>query len=110
MKILFYEENVVYRPSSLYIDMLTQIHDNAHFDIVKCKKRTRQLVYWPKMNEIYKNMQSMRSLPKINNTKEPMISHELPKPPFEKISIEIAEYGNKSYLIVKKFLSKCRHS
>lgn len=41
-----------------------------------------------------------------SNRKEPMIPHEIPTTAFEKIGCDFADYGGKSYLIVKDFFSK----
>lgn len=89
--------------------MLNEIHGNAHLGIVKSKRRARRLLYWPKMNEMLENFIKKYKLGEIYQrsiSKEPMISHDLPNLPFEMISIDIAEYGEMNYLVVKDFLSK----
>lgn len=106
--ILFVNDKIVV-PSSLYADMLTQIHGEAHLGVVKSKIRARKLLYWPGMSTMIDNFVKKCNVCEKyqrSNSKEPLISHEIPELPFYKIAIDIAEYAGDSYLIVVDYLSK----
>lgn len=106
--IIFFNDKVVI-PSSMYNEMLKQVHGDAHLGIVKSKKRGRSLLYWPNMSSmIHEYVQKCNICQKYQRScsKEPLINNVLPKYPFAKISLDIAEYGGKSYLILVDFLSK----
>lgn len=106
--ILFLNDKVIV-PSSLYGEMLRQIHGDAHIGINKSKTRARSLLYWPNMSTMIENFVKKCELCETyqrSNTKEPLISHDIPTLPFYKIGIDIAEFASNSYLIAVDYLSK----
>lgn len=40
------------------------------------------------------------------NSKEPLITHDIPDIPFNKIACDICEYAGKDYLIIQDYYSK----
>lgn len=104
---IFLNERVIV-PITLRENILSQLHA-SHLGIEKTKKRARTIVYWPGIDESIENMiakcstcQKYRS----KNVKEPMISHEVPDLPFNKIAMDICQYGAKSYLVVSDYYSR----
>lgn len=88
---------------------MCKAHSKAHFGIVKCKQRLRKMYYWPSISyDIEKYVKKCRICEKHQHSspKEPLISHEIPEYPFQKICMDVAEYANQKYLIVVDYLSK----
>ena len=105
--IIFFNDRVIV-PHSLRKNVLAQLH-SSHLGIEKTKKRACSLVYCPKIDESIENMithcdvcQKYRA----SNSKEPMLSHLVPKLPFSKLGIDICEYANKSYLVLSYYYSR----
>jgi len=70
---------------------LKAIH-KAHLGIVNCKKRAKELVYWPGMNkqiEDVVNKCSAYLTYKKKPAKEPMIMHEVPSLPWSKVGTDL---------------------
>ena len=105
--LIFFNERIII-PSSMRAEILKQLHTN-HPGIEKTKSRARQIVYWPGINEDIENKiakcgicQKYRNC----NVKEPMLSHDIPKYPFQKIGMDIMQWGNKNYLVTYDYYSK----
>ncbi|EZA52480.1 hypothetical protein X777_08595 [Ooceraea biroi] len=104
---LFYNDRVVV-PKMLREKMLELLHE-GHFGINRTCDRARGILFWPGMNA---DIQSMIQHCKVckryryANVKEPLITHEVPKLPFQKIASDILEYKGKSYLIIVDYLTK----
>nr|GBO35877.1 Uncharacterized protein K02A2.6 [Araneus ventricosus] len=105
--LLFINEKLIV-PYSLRRDMLQLVHE-AHFGIEKCKRRTREIMYWPGMNSDIENEVSQCGICekfKKANSKEPLKPHTVPFRPFEKIGVDLMDFGNVSYLIIMDYYSK----
>ncbi|GBL95541.1 Transposon Ty3-I Gag-Pol polyprotein [Araneus ventricosus] len=109
---IYVEEGLVFLndriivPVSLRSEMLNILHQ-AHCGMEKA--RARQVLFWPGITKDIENMVSKcktceRYRPR--NVKEPLICHEVPNLPYEKIGTDISEHGGKSYLIIGCYLSK----
>ncbi|GFU83740.1 uncharacterized protein TNCV_858191 [Trichonephila clavipes] len=75
--------------------MLQLIHE-AHFGIEKCKKRAREIMYWPGMSSDIETLVSQCVICetfKKANSKEPLKPHTVPYRPFEKIRVDIMDLG-----------------
>ncbi|KAE8739487.1 hypothetical protein FOCC_FOCC015017, partial [Frankliniella occidentalis] len=95
-------------PVALRNKALGKIH-KAHLGIEKAKAKARQSLYWPAItNDIVTMIQACRICERHRplNRKEPLIPHEVPKYPFQKVSIDIMELGMTNYLILEDNLSK----
>lgn len=105
--IVFIDENI-FVPIQLRKSMLKLLHE-SHFGITKTKKRAKSLFYWPYMSsDIDKLITSCKICAKFQNSnwKEPLIPHEVPNFPFEKIGSDICEIGDKMFLIIVDYFSK----
>ena len=70
-------------PMTMQQEMLQIIH-SSHLGIEKCKRRARDVLYWPGMNaqieEVVSNC-TVCSTYQRSNPKEPLLSHEAPHRP-----------------------------
>ena len=95
-------------PQSLRRDILRRIHE-SHLGMEKCKSRARAVVYWPGMSADIENMVAKCSIClkyRNQNQKEPLMPHETPDRPWQKLGTDIFELYSKSYLIIVDYYSK----
>lgn len=95
-------------PKNLRQLILERLHE-AHIGITKTKMRARSIVYWPGIdNDIENYITNCRVCEKCQpaNIKEPLIPHEVPSYPFEKIGCDICTVGREDFLIITDFFSK----
>ena len=88
--------------------MLSQIH-SSHLGIEKCKRRARDLLYWPGMNQQIADMVSKCNtcnMYRKSQAKEPLKSHELPERPWQKIAIDLFELDKQEYVVMVDYYSK----
>nr|XP_022906822.1 uncharacterized protein K02A2.6-like [Onthophagus taurus] len=105
--IIFYNDKLVI-PESFRSKVLKLLH-TGHSGIVKTKLRARKLFYWPNINNSTEKMiKRCVECEKYQRScvKEPLYNHELPDLPFNKIGLDIAEYGRQNYLVTVDYLSK----
>ena len=94
-------------PKCLRQDMLQRIHQ-GHLGAEKCKRRARQVLFWPSMNNeidqlVRKCETCIRLLP--SNPPEPLINHFLPTRAWQKLGTDLFQLGTKYYLIVADYYS-----
>ena len=75
----------------------------AHQGVVRMKRRARNTVYWPKVDEdIEKVVQECEAcqtrLP--SQQKKAFMEREEPSRPFEQVGADFFSYGNREYLIL----------
>lgn len=91
--LLFKKQRVIIpRTLRKYILMLIQ---ESHLGVEKCKARARATVYWPGLsNDIQETVSrcSTRSTYRNRNQKEPMIAHEVPDRPWQKLGSDLFEH------------------
>lgn len=105
--ILFFDDRIIV-PKSMRKMIMDQLHE-PHFGINKTLKRAKNSVFWPNIsNEIEQIVANCRTCQENapKNQKEPLIPHEIPNAPFEKIACDILDFKAKSYLAVVDFYSK----
>ena len=77
--------------------------------MVKCKNRTKEVMFWPNMNsqiaDILSNCPACTEH-QSSNTKEPMIAHELPERPWQNLAADLFMLENEQYLIVVHYYSR----
>ena len=98
--LIFRGERVVI-PSSLRQVMKQKVH-SSHMGIDSCLRRAREHIYWPGMSaEIKQQIEDCETCRKfgMNQPKEPLMPHEVPSRPWEKVGTNIFEHDNKEYLI-----------
>ena len=112
--ILFKGEKVIV-PNSMRIEMLKCIH-SSHLGIEKCKRRARDVLFWPGMNSQIQDVVTNCNICNMyqkRNTKEPLLSHETPLRPWSRVGTDIFELNGQSYLTLVDYYSgfiKVNHS
>lgn len=105
-ELLFYKDRVII-PSSMRKMILTKLHE-PHFGVNKTLKRAQNSVFWPNISNDIEQVVSRCHTCQINapkNQKEPMIPHDRPNKPFEKIACDILDFKGKDYLAVTDYYS-----
>ena len=95
-------------PTAMKMVTLQAIHE-GHMGIERCKQRARSCVYWPLMNEdIEQHISKCEICNKFppTNRKKPLISHEIPSRPWEKVGVDHFTLCNQDYLIIIDYYSK----
>lgn len=98
--LLFHDKIVV--PKHIRKEILSLVHE-PHLGIEKTLGRARNLFFWPGMStEIEKLVSDCQICEKYkpNNVKEPLVQEENTSFPWERASMDIYEYGGKSYLVI----------
>ena len=104
--LIFFNDRVVI-PKDLRRDILQKLH-TGHLGIEKCKRRARESVFWPNINNeieqvVRKCEKCLNYLP--SKPKENMLSHEVPSQPWQKVESDLFSYGNQTYIIVVDYYS-----
>ena len=104
--ILFKGERVIV-PKNLQPQMLSLIH-SSHMGTEKCKRRAKEVFYWPGMNGQIENVVS--NCPTCNmyqrsNMKEPLLCHEVQSRPWAKVGADLCELNGKTYLVLVDYYS-----
>ena len=88
-------------PDSLRGEMLSKIH-SSHLGIGKCKRRARDVLFWPGMNQQITDMISKwNTCNTYRNAqaREPLKSHELPGRPCQKIAVDLFELDKQVVIV-----------
>ena len=94
-------------PTSLRPKIKEKLH-RSHIGIQGCLRRAREVVYWPNMN---RELEDFISKCETCNTfqpaqpKEPLICHDIPQRPWEKIGCDIFTFNNRDYLCTVDYFS-----
>ena len=94
-------------PTSLRKEMTEKLH-SSHIGIQGCLRRARGTLYWPGMNrkvEDYIAKCSTCNSYQSEQAKEPMISHQIPTRPWEKVGMDLLELNNRDFLITGDYYS-----
>ena len=80
--------------------MLKRIHE-GHMGIEKCKRRARQTIYWPHINnqieQLVGNCEECRKL-LPSKPAEPLLNHPLPERPWQQVGSDLFHFGNSTYV------------
>lgn len=105
--LIFYGDRIII-PKNLRLQMLQKLHE-GHLGINKCRIRANQSIYWPSISRDivdYVNNCHICLKFKNNNPRLPMLSHDIPKRPWQKICGDICEYKGKIYLALIDYYPK----
>ncbi|XP_022785752.1 uncharacterized protein K02A2.6-like [Stylophora pistillata] len=94
-------------PMSVKADMLAKIH-RSHIGIQGCLRRAREVVYWPGMSkdvEDYVAKCTVCNSQPVEQGKEPMICHELPSRPWEKIAVDLFYLNGTDFMVTVDYYS-----
>ncbi|KAL9983139.1 hypothetical protein ACROYT_G005271 [Oculina patagonica] len=95
-------------PISLRDEMLRVIH-SSHLGIEKCKRRARDILFLPGMNQQIADVVSKCNtcnMYRNSQAKEPLKSHELPERPWQKIAVDLFELDEQEYVVMVDYYSK----
>ena len=95
-------------PISMRRYILNLIHE-GHLGIEKCKKRAREVIYWPRINaDIAEMVQSCTSclMYKPKQQAESLNPHAVPNRPWEKVAADLFTLNNREYLVVVDYYSQ----
>ena len=104
---LLFKANRVLVPNSLRQDILKRIHD-GHLGIQSCIRRARDNVYWPRTNQEVRNYVSKCATCcalRPEQGQEPMLPHEVPNRPWNKVEVDLFQFKNKDFLITVDYYS-----
>ena len=95
-------------PKALRAEMMTKIH-SSHMGIEKTTERAREILFWPGMTADLHNYVSAceicaRRAP--SNPKEPLLPHDIPIRPWQKVGTDIFSWNNTSYLVTVDYYSR----
>lgn len=95
-------------PKTLRKEMISRIHE-GHLGIEKCKRRARELLWWPGMNtDIEQAVQACNTCQRhrVSNRREPLQPHPIPDLPWQVLATDIFDFEQKQYLLVVDYYSK----
>ena len=104
--VLFKGEKMII-PKTMQPEMLKLIH-SSHLGIEKCKRRARDVLYWPGMSSQIENIVSY--CPTCTtyqrcNSREPLLPHSVPNRPWAKVAADIFEIQRKQFLVLVDYYS-----
>ena len=79
-------------PRSVRNEIIEKLHE-SHIGIQGCTRRARECVYWPGMTkDIENSISQCKTCESFGNKqqKEPLMSHEIPTRPWEKVCCDFA--------------------
>jgi RNase H-like domain found in reverse transcriptase/Reverse transcriptase (RNA-dependent DNA polymerase)/Integrase zinc binding domain len=94
-------------PQKMKPDMLTKIHA-AHSGIEASLRRARDVLFWVGMNQDVREKVAMCEACNEDATaqqKEPMVTHETPSRPWERVALDIFHVNGKPWLITVDYYS-----
>jgi len=95
-------------PKTLQVEVLNQLH-YGHQGSEKCKLRAKGSVFWPNINQdidiMVKQCAPCQRHQK-ENTKEPMIPHDVPQKSWHTLGADLFYWNNSHYLLVCDYYSK----
>ena len=94
-------------PKALREDMMQRMH-RSHLGIQGCLSRGREVMYWPRMNEEVKEFISRCEVCRVyqdKQQKEPMIGHDIPSRPWQKVGSDLFELQNGHFLVCVDYYS-----
>ena len=95
-------------PKSMQQAMMARIHE-GHQGIEKCRLRAKHVVYWPSLQQdIINTVGSCQTCQTYqrSNTREPLISHEIPTSPWQVVGTDLFQLDGVQYLIITDYKSK----
>lgn len=105
---IVFRNSCIIIPTKLRQEILNDLHE-GHMGITRSKNQAKGLVFWPNMStEITKMSENCKTCLKYRNSnvKEPLLPHEMPTYPWEKVGMDLFEFEGDMYLMVVDYYSK----
>ncbi len=96
-------------PKSMRQEVLEKLHI-GHQGTTKCQLQAKATVYWPGITkDIDELTRGCVTCNEYQNSQryEPLMPHDIPTCPWEKIGIDLFHYENREYLLIVDYYSKC---
>jgi len=95
-------------PTALRPEMIDIVH-SSHLGAEKTKERAREILFWPGMAKDIDN--KVASCPicattRPSNPKEPLLSHEVPSRPWQKLATDIFTWEKRRFLVTVDYYSR----
>lgn len=106
-------DNIVFKgnkfviPSSMRKEMLQKIHV-GHLGEEKCKRRAREVMYWPRMNQDIGHTTASCEVCLTYRSKqqaEPLMTYPVPDRPFYRVGADLFDCNGKSHIVVADYFS-----
>ena len=94
-------------PAGVKDEMLANFHA-SHIGIQGSLRRAREVIFWPGMNkdvEDYVSKCTVCSRQPVQQGKEPLICHELPNRPWEKIAVDLFDLNGTKFVVAVDYYS-----
>lgn len=104
---IIYKGSKIVIPKSLRKEMLKRIHE-GHLGIEKCKKRAREVMFWPRINQDVTTEVSNCTIClkyQASHPAEPLHPHQAPDRPYQKVGADLFACQGKDYLVVTDYYS-----
>ena len=98
--LLFKGERLIV-PAKLRKEMMERVH-SSHLGTEGCLRRAREVFYWPRMNAEFKDFSlkcDICNLYKPVQPREPLMPHEIPSRPWQKVGTDLFLFDQRHYLI-----------
>lgn len=105
---LVFKNNSIIIPKVLQNSMLKDIHV-SHMGLEKTKNYVRDVIFWPGLyNDLKTFIETCEICQKFkpSNAREPLIPHEMPSHPWEKIGCDLFEFDKNIYLLLVDYYSR----
>ena len=110
---LVMENGILFKGTRIYVpaesrDNVTERIHSSHIGLQGCLRRAREAVFWPGMvKDITKLVTSCSVCAKVQSeqSKEPLMPHELPDRPWQRVGCDLFEFNNYSYMITVDYYS-----
>ncbi|XP_046557148.1 uncharacterized protein K02A2.6-like [Haliotis rubra] len=105
---IVYKGDKIVIPISMRKETLEKIH-TGHMGIVKCKERACDVIFWPRMTaDIERTVQNCGTCQqnRMKQCKEPMITSEVPKLPWQFVATDLFQLNGLDYLLVVDYYSR----
>ena len=103
--LLFKGERLIV-PAKLRKEMMEKIH-LSHLGIEGCLRRAREVFYWPRLKELKDFILKcdICNLYKPAQPREPLMPHEIPSRPWQKVGTDLFLFDQRQYLITADYYS-----
>ena len=104
---LYIEDNLVMKgdtivvPKSLQAEYVRKLH-NGRLDAESCKRRAREILFWPRMSKDIENFVKMCAVCnscKSHLQKEPLMMHDMPSRPWSIVATDLFQWNGNNYLV-----------
>ena len=105
---LILKQNQIIIPKSLQKEMLQILHE-THQGVVKTKQLAKEYMHWPGMaQQIEDKINKCDLCQQFRNAQhtEPLINHEIPNTPYDKLGIDLFQINDKHFLLIIDYFSK----